>query len=271
MVHIVSEKRGGNKPLIKLNCDLGEGFGAYEMPFDQDIMPHIHMANIACGYHAGDPSVMQNVIRWAKQHKVSIGAHPSYPDRQGFGRRHMALSESELIPLLHYQIAALEGMARVQQQHVDYVKPHGALYNDMMANSTIFESVVKAIAEYSKQLPLVAQAMPRPKQYQDIADQYGVKILFEAFADRRYNDDGSLVSRRQTGAVLELDEMLQQVKLMIEHGQVVTQSGKQLALKIDTLCVHGDSLDALDAVRQIRQYLPASSAQSAALVRSTQL
>ncbi|WP_343856546.1 5-oxoprolinase subunit PxpA [Aliiglaciecola litoralis] len=241
---------------MKLNCDLGEGFGTWQMPHDQDIMPHIDMANIACGYHAGDPSVLQSAIRWAKQCDVSIGAHPSYPDRQGFGRRHMAFTQQELIPMLHYQIAALEGMSKVQGKTLDYVKPHGALYNDMMRDMTLFESVVKAIADYSIDLPLVIQALPQTQPLQNIAKQYGIKLLFEAFADRRYRDDGQLLSRREPHAVLNLAETLQQVQGMINNGTVISQTGKRLTLSIDTVCVHGDSVHALDAVRQIRQLLP---------------
>ena len=241
--------------MIKLNCDLGEGFGAWTMPHDKDIMPYVDMANVACGFHAGDPLVIQEAISLAKTHGVSIGAHPSYPDRQGFGRRHMAMAEHELIPLLQYQIAALDGMARVQGTQVDYVKPHGALYNDMMANIPLFETVMKAISGYSQALPVMIQSTPENTNFKSIAAKYGINLIFEAFADRRYTDDGKLQSRRVSGAVLSLQQMLEQVEMLIKHNQVVTDTGERLNVHIDSLCVHGDSVDALAAVKLIRQLI----------------
>ncbi|MEP4891136.1 MAG: 5-oxoprolinase subunit PxpA [Aliiglaciecola sp.] len=240
---------------MKLNCDLGESYGAWRMPHDDLIMPYVDMANIACGFHSGDPQAIQSAILSAKQHNVKIGAHPSYPDLQGFGRRSMALTEDELIPLLHYQIAALEGMAKIHSKTVDYVKPHGALYNDMMANKSLFEIVVKAVSLYSEALVLVVQAVSNWQSFQQIADQYNLDLQFEAFADRRYAETGLLLSRAKPGAVLQLNDMFAQVQRMVKSQEVVSASGQVLPLKIDTLCVHGDSAGAAEAVKHIRELL----------------
>ncbi|WP_040522580.1 5-oxoprolinase subunit PxpA [Aliiglaciecola lipolytica] len=240
---------------MKLNCDLGESYGAWRMPHDDLIMPYVDMANIACGFHSGDPQAIQAAIQSAAKHNAQIGAHPSYPDLQGFGRRSMAMTEDELIPLIHYQIAALQGMAKIQSKTVDYVKPHGALYNDMMANTVLFETVLKAVSSYSGNLSLVIQAVSNWQNLQAIADKYQVKLQFEAFADRRYADTGLLVSRAKPGAVLQLNDMYQQVERMVKKQEVVTESGQILSLKIDTICVHGDSSGAAQVVKHIRGLL----------------
>ncbi|GGO64663.1 5-oxoprolinase subunit PxpA [Bowmanella pacifica] len=237
-----------------LNCDLGESFGNWKMGLDDQVMPFIDQANIACGFHAGDPDVMQHTLSLAKQHQVSIGAHPAYLDLQGFGRRSMHLSSQEIINLLHYQIGALSAMATVQGMQLSYVKPHGALYNDMMAKPAVFAAVVEAIASFPQQLKLMILATAEPEQYQTAAGQ--VELLFEAFADRRYQDNGHLTPRSQPDAVLDTEQTLQQVKLLAAEGTVITQSGRKLALNPDTLCVHGDNPHALAMVKQIRDLLP---------------
>lgn len=241
--------------MIKLNCDLGEGYGAWKMPQDQFIMPYIDMANIACGFHAGDPLVIQQTIEWAKKSNVSIGAHPSYPDKQGFGRRSMKIPPAELIAIIHYQIAALQGMANVQNMSVDYVKPHGALYNDMMQDIALFTVIVTAIRDFSPSVPLLIQSTPNWKNYRAIADAHQVKLIFEAFADRAYTDDGLLVSRQQPNALLSLPQTLEQVENLVNNQTIITESGRSLTLKVDTLCVHGDSENALEVVKSMSKLL----------------
>lgn len=240
---------------MKLNCDLGESFGSWQMGLDSDVMPHIDMANIACGFHAGDADVMARTLALAKQHNVTIGAHPSYPDLQGFGRRSMALSHSEIVNCMRYQIAALDGMALSAGVQLSYVKPHGALYNDMMAEPAVFAAVLEAVAGYYKPLPLMILATARQQDFATLAKARGVALLFEAFADRRYSDEGTLMPRSQAGAVLHGDDMLAQVRQLVKHGSVTTVSGKQLALTADTLCVHGDNPAAIAQVQQIRALL----------------
>lgn len=240
---------------MKLNCDLGESFGSWQMGLDSDVMPHIDMANIACGFHAGDADVMARTLQLAKQHGVMVGAHPSYPDLQGFGRRSMALSHSEIVNCLRYQIAALDGMAQSAGVAISYVKPHGALYNDMMAKPAVFAAVLDAVAGYYKPLKLMILATASQQEFADSAKAQGVTLLFEAFADRRYTDEGTLTPRSQSGAVLHGDDMLAQVAQLVKHGTVTTVSGNSLSLTADTLCVHGDNQAAIAQVQQIRALL----------------
>jgi 5-oxoprolinase (ATP-hydrolysing) subunit A len=240
---------------MKLNCDLGESFGSWQMGLDIEVMPHIDMANIACGFHAGDADVMARTLALAKQHGVAVGAHPSYPDLQGFGRRSMALSHSEIVNCMRYQIAALDGMALSAGLSLSYVKPHGALYNDMMSKPAVFGAVLAAVAGFYKPLKLMILATARQQEFAALAKAQDVQLLFEAFADRRYTDEGTLTPRSQAGAVLHGAEMLAQVAQLVKQGCVTTASGKQLALNADTLCVHGDNQAAIAQVQQIRALL----------------
>lgn len=240
---------------MKLNCDLGESFGAWVVGLDTDVMPHIDQANIACGFHGGDPLVMQNTLALAKQHQVSVGAHPSYPDLVGFGRRSMACSTEEIIALIHYQVAALDGMAAVQGLSVEYVKPHGALYNDMMKKPKVFEAILTALAQYPKNLTLMLQATPEIEDYKAQARKLGITVFSEAFADRCYDDEGRLLARSQSGAVLNKAAMLAQVKQLTEQGSITTVSGKVIPLNVDSLCVHGDNPEGVQAIREIKALL----------------
>lgn len=245
---------------MKLNCDLGESFGVWTMPVDDAVMPLIDQANIACGFHGGDPLVMEKAIGSALANNVSIGAHPSYPDLQGFGRRSMAMASDELRSCIQYQVAALMGMAACQGAKVTHVKPHGALYNDMMKSASIRQVIMEAVSQLGNgQLSLVLQAHPNAEQFRNEAEQYGLTLLFEAFADRRYTDEGFLMSRQEKGAVLDHTLAHEQVKVLLEHGIVVTQSGLEMPLEADTLCVHGDSPGAVAMVKQFRTLLDAQS------------
>lgn len=240
---------------MKLNCDLGESYGTWHLTDDEKIMPYIDMANIACGYHAGDPVVIQRAIAAANANNVLVGAHPSYPDLQGFGRRSMKMAESELVALLHYQISALEGMAKCQDVELGYVKPHGALYNDMMAIESVFGAVLQAVSGFHKAIPLVVQATPNWQQHQQQAKQLDVTLWFEAFADRRYQDNGALLPRSESGAVLDAQGMRLQVEQLVNLGEVTTSSGNTLKVNADTLCVHGDNDEALQGIQSIRQFI----------------
>ncbi|MDK1288307.1 5-oxoprolinase subunit PxpA [Pseudoalteromonas umbrosa] len=241
-----------------LNCDLGESFGAWEMGLDKEAMPFIDMANVACGFHAGDPSVMQKTIALAKQHDVLLGAHPSYPDLQGFGRRSLTMAKQELINCIHYQIAALEGMAKVAGMTLSYVKPHGALYNDMMRDESILTTLIEAIHQYPSELKLMILATSRAKQHRALAQQHKVTLLMEAFADRLYTDEGMLTPRSEPHAVHSEEKLLEQVKLLAGSQSVITASGHKLALAADTLCVHGDNLHAIKQIEKIRKILNGS-------------
>lgn len=240
---------------MKLNCDLGESYGSWKMGQDEQIMPSVHQVNIACGFHAGDPLTMRKTVALAKLNKVQIGAHPSYPDITGFGRRSMNCSKDEIISLLHYQIAALDGLCRTAGVQLDYVKPHGALYNDMMRDDEIRLTVLEAISEYSTSLKLMQLATIDAANHQEQAAEFGVDLILEGFADRRYTGSGRLQARSETGSVLSHEEALQQAKQMLELQQVYTCDDSLLPLKIDSLCVHGDNAAALESARSIRQLL----------------
>ena len=241
-------------PLL-LNCDLGESFGAWKMGLDDQVMPFIDQANIACGFHAGDPVVIKKTLLAAKRNNVQVGAHPSYPDISGFGRRSMKIPAVELIALLQYQIAALTGMASNLGIEVAYVKPHGALYNDMMADGHIRSAVMEAISECHQPLSFILQATPDAETHRKEARAFGLEVLFEAFADRCYDDSGALLSRAKEGAVHSREKMLEQVIQLQQHGTVTTVSGHQLELQADSLCVHGDNMDGVNAIEKIRQLI----------------
>lgn len=239
---------------MKLNCDLGESFGIWNMGMDEQVMPHIHMANIACGFHASDPVVMLNTLQLAAAQGVEIGAHPGYPDLAGFGRRSMQCSEAEIRGLLLYQISALAGMAKVSGTEVTYVKPHGALYNDMMRDDKLLSVMLKAVSEYDKGLKFVVQATVKNDHYRELAAKYGVDLLFEVFADRGYDDSGLLLSRSLPDSVFhEQDEILNRINQLLEDGSVATSSGKHINLEPDTICVHGDNEQSVRLVSDIRK------------------
>jgi len=241
-----------------LNCDLGESYGSWTMGMGEEVMPHIHQANIACGFHAGDPLTMRATLALAARHGVSVGAHPAYPDLVGFGRRSMNLSSDELIAAVHYQVAALEGMALSQGLEVTYVKPHGALYNDMMAKPEVRAAIMEALTSFHRPLALMLQATPAAREHRAEADALGIPVLFEAFADRCYDDDGSLLSRRKPGAVHTRERMLAQVEQLKRDSTVTTVGGKRLLLQVDTLCVHGDNPEGVQAIQAIRALVDAA-------------
>ncbi|WP_263263929.1 5-oxoprolinase subunit PxpA [Pseudomonas sp. RIT-PI-S] len=245
--------------MILLNCDIGESYGAWHMGLDAEVMPLIDCANIACGYHAGDPSTMRRTVALAVSHGVRIGAHPAYPDLVGFGRRSMACSGEEIENLLHYQIGALQAFCAVEGSRVEYVKPHGALYNDMMANPAILTSVLRAVAAH--RMPLVLLATRDNSAELALAAEHGVPLWFESFADRAYEASGHLVSRRLPGAVHEqADAVVAQALTLARGDALVARDGSALRLHTDTLCVHGDNPASIAAVRQIRQALEAQRA-----------
>jgi len=218
------------------------------------------MANIACGFHASDPSVMANTIQLAKKYNVCIGAHVGYPDLQGFGRRKMSLTADEIIHMVQYQVGALTALCQVHGVQVEYVKPHGAMYNTMMEDEQVRDAIMKSIAQLSEgantSLSLMVLANDQAEKIAIQAKQYSVTLLFEAFADRAYNDDGCLVSRNESGAVLEDDEAIQAHVLgLINHQQIESINGNLISIQADTICVHGDNSQALQSVKNIRQLI----------------
>jgi len=241
---------------MKLNCDMGESFGQWAMGSDQSVMPWIDMANIACGFHASDPDVMAQTIALALKHQVTIGAHPGYDDKKGFGRRSMQCSLAEIKNLVAYQIGAMQGMCALQGSTVSYVKPHGALYNDMMDNVEIFSAIVDAVASQPSRPSLMILAAPQLQSYQAIANKQGVTLLFEAFADRAYTPQGKLVSRGQPGAVLhQSSAIIEQVVRLAQTGEIIANDGSVLTLKVDTVCVHGDNAESIACIKALRSAL----------------
>lgn len=241
---------------MKLNSDLGESYGSWVMGMDEAVMPFIDMANIACGFHASDPDVMAKTIQSALQHNVMIGAHPGYDDKKGFGRRSIPHSDNELKNLIVYQVGALIGMCKLYGAEVEYIKPHGALYNDMMRDETIYRAIVEAIAQAEFNLPLMILAKADNSTYQTIADESGVSLLFEAFADRAYTAQGDLAPRNLPGAVHHKPELIiNQVKQLITKGSVTTIDGQELKLHADTICVHGDNQESINTVQQLRKVI----------------
>ena len=240
---------------ILLNCDLGESFGAWEMGSDEQAISFVDQVNIACGFHAGDPTTIKNTLLAAKKAGVSVGAHPSYPDLVGFGRRSMKIQIPELISLLQYQVAALCGMAKNVDLKVDYVKPHGALYNDMMASESLRTAVMRAISEINEPLALMLQATPSSEIHEKEAENFGIKIICEAFADRSYEDCGALVSRSKTVAILDREHILTQVRQICQRGSITSINKKTLHLKIDSICIHGDNPESVNLLPEIRQIL----------------
>ncbi len=226
---------------------MGESFGIWKMGADETIMPYLDMANIACGMHASDPTVMGKTVALAKQYGVEIGAHPGYPDLIGFGRRSLATTEAELKALFIYQIGALQALCQSQNVALTYVKPHGALYNDMMKNQNIFCFLLEALASYNSSLPLVIQANSQQETYQQIAHKKGITLYFEAFADRAYLSNGALVPRSQKGASHNhMEPIKKQITELLEKGTITSVDGKVIDIKADTLCIHGDGPLALD-------------------------
>jgi UPF0271 protein len=248
---------------IDLNCDMGESFGRYTLGADEALMPHITSANIACGFHASDPLVMDRTVRLAREHGVAIGAHPGYPDLQGFGRRDMQLSPEEAEAAILYQIGALAAFARAAGADLVHVKPHGALYNRAARDRALAEAIVRAAARFSRELIVVGLA---GSEMVEAALQAGQPVAREAFADRAYESDGSLRARRLPGAVLhDPAAAAAQAVHIARDGLVVAWDGQQVPVHAETLCVHGDTPTALDIAQAIRQALLEANVDVAAL------
>jgi UPF0271 protein len=239
---------------MKLNCDLGE----FKHNNDADIMPLIDMANIACGFHGSDPLTIKKTIKLAQQHQVIIGAHPSYPDSENFGRRSLQLSQDELIANVQYQIGALQALCAVENAQLVYVKPHGALYNDMMTNLSLFDDICLAISQlnpcHNKPLSLMIQAIDNSDKFQQIAKKHHLSLYFEAFADRAYLDNGFLVPRSEAGAVLTNNiDVVSRCQDILNQQPLLSINQQSLQFHIDTLCVHGDTPNALAMIKALRQ------------------
>ena len=242
---------------IDLNCDMGESFGNYRIGMDEAVMPHITSANIACGWHAGDPMVMDATIRSAKAHGVGPGAHPGYPDLMGFGRRKMNLSPDEIRQYLVYQIGALQAFCRVHSVALRHVKPHGALYLDAVETPETARAVAEAITSLDPDLRFVALAGKKGETMRRMGEELGLNVVFEAFPDRAYTPEGTLVPRSRPGAVMSDPDLVAGRALDMARGFVIAVDGSRIELDVQTLCVHGDNQAAVDLVKEIRYRLEA--------------
>jgi UPF0271 protein len=241
---------------IDLNSDVGESFGNYKLGMDEEVIPLISSANIACGFHAGDPTVMKRTVTIAKENGVALGAHPGFPDLIGFGRRNMDASPDEIKDYVTYQIGALQAFAASQAMTLQHVKPHGALYNMAVKDMAIWDAVAEVIAAVDQRLILFVMAGPWRGDLEAIVAKHGIRMAFEFFGDRAYNTNGSLVSRKLPGAVIhDHERVAEKVLKMITEGKVVCIDGSEIELSAETICVHGDNPAALKLVKNIREAL----------------
>lgn len=244
------------KKTIDLNCDLGESYGVYNLGMDEAVMPFITSANIACGWHAGDPVVMDKTVRLATQYAINCGAHPGYPDLLGFGRRGMSVSNEDLIHYLVYQIGALQAFCQVNNTKLHHVKPHGSLYLTALENEETARAVAESIALVDPELIYVALAGKKGELMKVIGREYGLNIAFEAFPDRAYTAEGTLAPRSMPGAVITEPEMvINRALKMARDNCIVAITGELIELDADTLCVHGDNPHAVEMVKEIRNTL----------------
>ena len=250
---------------IDLNSDVGESFGAWTMGHDERLMPAITSANVACGFHAGDPGVMRETVRLARTHGVAVGAHPGFPDLGGFGRREMRCSPREVEDLVIYQVGALAAIAHAEGVRLQHVKAHGALYNMACRDEALADAIARATAAIDRSLVLFG--LPGSALLQAGRAQ-GLRVAAEGFADRAYNEDGSLVSRAVVGSVIP-DEttVVARTIQMARHGTVATAGGSVIPLQIDTVCVHGDTPGSARLAAAIRQALEAEGVVVEALGR----
>ena len=242
---------------VDINCDMGESFGMYKLGHDEEVIKYISSANIACGFHAGDPIWMNKTVTLAQNHGVEIGAHPSYPDLAGFGRRNMDISSDELKSDILYQIGALQAFTK--DKKLQHVKPHGALYNQAVVNETIAKTICEAILEYDSNLILLALS---GSKWVKTAKEMGLKAYNEIFADRALNDDGSLVSRSKEGSVLhDVNEVTDRSNQMVIEGIATTISGNEIEVKADSLCIHGDTPGAVQMAMKINNNLKSAGVE----------
>lgn len=244
---------------MDLNADIGESFGTYTLGADVELMPYITSANIACGFHAGDPVVMNRTVALAYAHTVAIGAHPGFPDLGGFGRRGLDASDDEIETLVLYQIGALNAFARARGAGLRHVKPHGALYNAAAEKLNVARAIARAVARFDSNLILVGLSNSALTQ---AAQEVGLRAAREGFCDRAYSSDGTLRSRREAGAVFDSPDLAaaQAVHLARDHT-VTTYDGKELTLDVDTLCLHGDTPGAVQIARAVRASLEQAGIQ----------
>ena len=244
---------GIDMKIVDMNSDLGESFGNYKLGMDDKILEIVTSANIACGFHAGDSSVMQKTVALAVKNGVALGAHPGYPDLVGFGRRKMDIAPSDVYNMVVYQVGALAAFAKAAGTRLQHVKPHGAMYNMAAKDAKLAEAIAQAVYDVDKDLILYAQGGTESIK---AAEKIGLRTASEVFADRSYQDDGTLTPRSQPGAMITDEEKsIAQVLSMVLEGKVTALSGKVIPVKADSICLHGDGPKALVFANKIRSVL----------------
>ena len=233
---------------VAVNCDMGEAFGIWSLGDDEALMPEISMANVACGFHAGDPLVMQHTVRLAKDNGVSVGAHPSYPDLQGFGRRAMAMDPDELTASIVYQAGALKAFLDAEGMSLSHLKPHGSLYGRAAADEATAQAVANA-AEALGGVPVMGMART---QHEEVYTAHGLPFLAEYYADLEYADDGSLLITRHHVAY-DPQQVRERVQRVLTDGVAISQSGQEIPMRADCVCVHSDTPGAVEVARAVRE------------------
>ncbi|HBJ31066.1 MAG TPA: LamB/YcsF family protein [Dehalococcoidia bacterium] len=242
---------------IDFNCDMGESFGMYKMGLDEEVIKHITSANIACGFHAGDPNWMRTTVKLAEEHGVAIGAHPSFPDLSGFGRRTMNASALEVKNDVIYQMGALQAFTSAKR--LQHVKPHGAMYNMAVDDQDLATAICEALLEVDSDIVLLALA---GSQWISVAEDLGLRVGREIFADRALNTDGTLVSRSKEGSVIhDIQEVVDRSLRMVTEGKAVAISGEVIDVEADSLCLHGDTPGAVDMAQALKQALVAEDVE----------
>ncbi len=248
---------------VDINADLGESFGAYTLGQDERLMRAITSANVACGFHAGDPSVMRRTLRLAREAGVAVGAHPGFPDLVGFGRREMKVSAGEAEDFVLYQIGALAGMAAAEGMRLQHVKPHGALFNMAVHEAALSGAIARAVAAFDRSLILFG--LPG-SEIVKAGRREGLRVASEVFADRAYEPDGTLASRRKAGSVIhDADAVVARAVRLITEGTVVATDGSTLRLEADTICVHGDTPGSDVLAARVREGLEAAGVRVTAI------
>lgn len=238
---------------VDLNSDLGESFGNYTIGMDEEILKYVSSANVACGWHAGDPIVMEKTISLAKEFSTAVGAHPGFPDLMGFGRRNMVVTPEEARAYVKYQLGALMAFTQSKGMKIQHVKPHGAIYNMAAVDEQLARAMCEAVYEVDKNIIFMGLA---GSKMISAAEKVGLRAASEVFADRAYNDDGTLVSRKLPGAVIKDKEAaIKRVIRMVKEGKVESVNGNDIAIRADSICVHGDNPKALEFVKNIRETL----------------
>lgn len=238
---------------VDLNSDLGESFGSYTIGMDEQVIQYVSSANVACGWHAGDPLVMEKTIQMAKENGISVGAHPGFQDLMGFGRRNMNVSPKEAKAYVQYQVGALMAFCKAANHPMVHVKPHGALYNMAAKDYALAKAICEGIKEVDENLILLGLS---GSEFIRAAKDVGLRVAQEVFADRAYEEDGSLVARTKPGAVItDENEAIARVVRMVKEGKVTAVTGKDIEIQADSICVHGDNAHALQFVEKIRKVL----------------